>query len=278
MRWFEDKTNQDATLTRRNAVRKLLGASPPRLPRALQGPSLVALAQRAEARSKSARDQACLVLNEDCNLSFDPVTGSLQLQLPPEIHGIQPRVLQNLLAQVVETISPLPQAETQSLQTAVKNILSIQRKPFTAAGLKWTYRLDKTWFLQRQNYTSRSRNLCRMTFINNNPGWTSWHLWDGRWWIRLFIPTPSYPAISIQPMEKQDIGPLREKAAQLNMVKQLEKVLKEGLKGEMRFIVPAVYCRGEILGLPSVGLWLGGGSVEEGVKCEVMFRGRGGAV
>lgn len=79
-------------------------------------------------------------------------------------------------------------------------------------------------------------------------------------------------------MEEQDIGPLREKAAQLNMAKQLEKVLKEELKGEMRFIVPAVYCRGEILGLPSVGLWLGGGSVEEGVKCEVMFRGRDGSV
>ena len=257
-------------------MRKLLGASPPRLPQALQRPSLVALAQRAEARSMSAKGQAHMVLKEDCNLSFDPATGSLQLQLPLEIRGIQPRVLQYLLAQIVEAISPLPRVEPQGLQTAARNILSNQRNPFTAAGLKWTYRSDKTWFLQRQNYTSKSRNLCRIIFIDNRPGWTSWRLWDGRWWIRVFVPTPSHPAISIRPMEEKDIGPLREKATQLNMEKQLKKVLKEELRGEMRFIVPAVYCRGEVLELPSVGLWLGGGSVEEGPKCEVMFRGGGG--
>jgi len=259
-------------------VRKLLSASPPRLPRALQRPSLVALARRAEARSKLAKDQASLVLKEDCDLSFDPATGSLQLQLPPEIRGIQLRVLQYLLAQVAESISPLPRAETQGLQTAVKNIISNQRSPFTAAGLKWTYRSDKTWFLQRQNYTSKSRNLCRIIFIDHSPGWTPWRLWDGRWWVRLFVPTPSHPAISIQPMEERDIGPLREKAARLNMEKQLEKVLKEELRGEMRFIIPAVYCRGEVWGLPSVGLWLGGGPVGEAPKCEVMFRGRCGSV
>ncbi|KAG0644313.1 mitochondrial tRNA-lysidine synthetase [Tuber brumale] len=275
--WFEDETNQDTTLTRRNAVRKLLSASPSRLPRALQSPSLVALALRAQVRNKSVKDQARMAL-KDCNLSFDPATGSLQFQLPPKIRGIQPRVLQNLLVQVAETISPLPRAETQSLQTPFKNILSNQRKPFTAAGLKWTYLPDKTWFLQRQNYTSKTRNICRIAFTDNNPGWTSWHLWDGRWWIRLFIPTPSYPEISIRAMRKDDIGPLREKAAQVNMAKQLEMVLKEELRGEMRFIVPAVYCRREVLGLPSVGLWLGSGPVEGGAKCEVRFKGRNGLV
>ncbi|CUS08198.1 unnamed protein product [Tuber aestivum] len=276
--WFEDRTNQDATLTRRNAVRKLLSASPPRLPRALQRPSLVALARRAEARNKSVKDQARMVLEEDCDISFDPTTGSLQLQLPPKIRGIQPHVLQNLLVRVVETITPLPRAETQSLQTPLKSILSNQGKPFTAAGLKWTYLSDKTWFLQRQNYTSKSRGLCRIVFISINPGWTSWRLWDGRWWVRLFIPIPSHPAICVRAMEEKDIGPLREKAAQVNMDRQLEKLLKEGLRGEMRFIIPAVYCGGEVLGLPSAGLWLGSGPSEEGVKCEVMFRGRGGLV
>jgi hypothetical protein len=194
------------------------------------------------------------------------------------MRGIQPRVLQTLLIQVAETISPLPRAEAQSLQTLFKNILSNERKPFTAAGLKWTYLTDKTWFLQRQNYTSKSRNDCRITFTDNNPGWTSWNLWDGRWWIRLFVPTPSCPAISIRAMKENDIRPLRGKAAQVNMAKQLERVLKEKLRGEMRFIVPVVYCCGEILGLPSVGLWLGSGSVEGGAKCEVRFKGRCGLV
>lgn len=79
--WFEDHTNKDPTLTTRNAIRHLVRNY--ELPKALQKPAILALAERSKRRTKyeDAEAQRFLV-REAIIKDFDPNAGTLLVQLP----------------------------------------------------------------------------------------------------------------------------------------------------------------------------------------------------
>lgn len=81
---FEDKTNQDATLTPRNAIRQLLGSADTQfggmLPAALQTVSLGKMQARISDRAKSVEDMAEKVLTTGASIYLFPPVGGLGIR------------------------------------------------------------------------------------------------------------------------------------------------------------------------------------------------------
>lgn len=81
VRWFDDHTNLDPTLTTRNAVRHLTHAH--RLPMALQKPAILSLCTRARRRTDLEEAEGHRVLvHEAVVCHFDPNVGTLTVELP----------------------------------------------------------------------------------------------------------------------------------------------------------------------------------------------------
>jgi tRNA(Ile)-lysidine synthase len=79
-RWAEDKTNQDRTLTPRNAVRHIIRNH--KLPEALSKNSILAVGEKLRSRSDKPKAAAEVLFNS-CPLELDIQTASLTVRLPP---------------------------------------------------------------------------------------------------------------------------------------------------------------------------------------------------
>lgn len=80
--WFEDHTNKDPTLTTRNAIRHLVRNH--ELPKALQKPSILALANRFKQKTKFEEAEAHRYLVREAVIKdFDPNAGTLLAQFLP---------------------------------------------------------------------------------------------------------------------------------------------------------------------------------------------------
>ncbi|KAI1825162.1 adenine nucleotide alpha hydrolases-like protein [Xylaria intraflava] len=78
--WFEDATNQDSTLTMRNAVRNLYKNYT--LPVALQKPAILALSRRCDATAQALEAEANRLLEHTVIHDFELRVGSLSVQFP----------------------------------------------------------------------------------------------------------------------------------------------------------------------------------------------------
>ncbi|KAI0385309.1 adenine nucleotide alpha hydrolases-like protein [Hypomontagnella monticulosa] len=86
--WWEDATNKDPTLTMRNAVRHMYKGYT--LPKALQKPSILALARRCEQKAQAREAEANRLLSRTIIHDFEPHTGTVTVQFPkfaPRIAG-----------------------------------------------------------------------------------------------------------------------------------------------------------------------------------------------
>lgn len=79
--WIEDQTNEDETMTMRNAVRHLVKYY--NLPLALQKPSILALRERSQKRLSLEESEARrLLVRGAVARSFDPCAGTLIIEVP----------------------------------------------------------------------------------------------------------------------------------------------------------------------------------------------------
>jgi tRNA(Ile)-lysidine synthase len=78
--WAEDKTNQDRTLTPRNAIRHIIRNH--KLPQALSRNSILAVGRRLRSRVDKHEATAEVLFNS-CPLKLDIQTASLVVRLPP---------------------------------------------------------------------------------------------------------------------------------------------------------------------------------------------------
>lgn len=192
--WFEDHTNQDPTMTMRNAVRHMYKNC--QLPRALQKPSILALAARTDRRARADDAEADRLLEQTILHDFQPNVGSLVVQFP-EINIPKPtrypnsaeryrrrvahkRVVAGLLIQrIISLVGPEMQTTAMSnLQTAISQLFRSLSDPsgyktrppkaFSTAGLHFmsiestptsiTSSMSahpRTWYVSRLPYTSR---------------------------------------------------------------------------------------------------------------------------
>ncbi|KAI9794398.1 MAG: hypothetical protein M1816_005467 [Peltula sp. TS41687] len=83
--------------------------------------------------------------------------------------------------------------------------------------------------------------------------WSPWHLWDGRFWIRVMNKT-GHP-VTIRPFRKNDIEPFR-RSLQLGDRKQLDNMLHRVAPDHVRFTLPAIlgYENDQVLALPTLHL------------------------
>ncbi|KAI0411347.1 hypothetical protein F5X98DRAFT_380842 [Xylaria grammica] len=78
--WWEDSTNQDPTLTMRNAVRHMYKNYT--LPVALQKPSILALSRRCEEKAQALEAEADRLLAETIIYDIEPSVGTASIQFP----------------------------------------------------------------------------------------------------------------------------------------------------------------------------------------------------
>ncbi|KAI1278654.1 adenine nucleotide alpha hydrolases-like protein [Xylaria sp. FL0933] len=78
--WFEDSTNQDQTLTMRNAVRHMYKNFT--LPVALQKPSILALSRRCEKQVRALEAEASRLLAQTIIHDVEPTAGTASVQFP----------------------------------------------------------------------------------------------------------------------------------------------------------------------------------------------------
>ncbi|KAK1975790.1 PP-loop family protein [Colletotrichum cereale] len=80
VRWFEDATNKDRTLTMRNAVRHMVREHA--LPAALRKDNVLRLAARCDARARSQESEAARWIRRGVAADFEPNVGTLTVRLP----------------------------------------------------------------------------------------------------------------------------------------------------------------------------------------------------
>ncbi|EFQ32999.1 PP-loop family protein [Colletotrichum graminicola] len=80
VRWFEDSTNKDRTLTMRNAVRHMVREHA--LPAALRKDNVLRLAARCDARVRGQEHEADRWLRRYSDAEFEPNVGTLAVRLP----------------------------------------------------------------------------------------------------------------------------------------------------------------------------------------------------
>ncbi|CAJ2510704.1 Uu.00g063290.m01.CDS01 [Anthostomella pinea] len=93
--WWEDPTNQDATLTMRNAVRHLYKGYT--LPVALQKPSVLALSKRCDEQAQAIEAEARRLLTKTIIHDFEPNVGTLTVQFPDYGLALPPRDMRSSL-------------------------------------------------------------------------------------------------------------------------------------------------------------------------------------
>lgn len=332
IRWVEDKTNHDPTITPRNAVRHLLSSN--RLPLSLRKPSLLSLAQHTQEKLTQL-EMAADRLFQNCDIiTFDLRSGRLLVRLPAHMISSKPfpdmhrdRLLIRgqyeaslLLRKFTELISPREIVSIHNLESVTKAIFPDLRDRFhhdgdsasiqadsllpasltaccvqfrrlesaTASTLQTWSHLDPSyiWELTRQPYSASSTlPIIHIPPTSPSPTHLShFHLWDGRYWIRLFNPDPTtHPHtynLVIRPLDPSDLQPFQ---LSLPPARQLEltNVLKEAAPGKARWTLPAITLledgerpgkgSGQVLALPTLGFAAEGWEGEK-VKWEIQYK------
>lgn len=245
MPWVEDNTNQDKTLTVRNAIRHILQHH--RLPAALRKDELVNLSLRMQHRLGQNMEVA-EELFDSCELKLDVRYGTLSVRFSEKAFrflesdsSIARTVAALLLGRLAEIVSPNETVSPRRLDTVIDTLFPALRtsntlgRPspngFTAAGVQFRPIMDQgrrsplhpkpfppqyNWLLSRQPY---SLNELASTTINSNKlgsdnasdaARTSdgFQLFDGRFWIRII--NPSKRTVIIRSLREADIKPMRK--------------------------------------------------------------------
>ncbi|KAF2706754.1 adenine nucleotide alpha hydrolases-like protein [Pleomassaria siparia CBS 279.74] len=223
--WTEDETNQDPTLTERNAIRHVLRHH--KLPAAICKDSLISLSKRMQERITSHKDHAEDLFNR-CPLQVNLQTGSLSVRLPP-VQSLLDRPIVSesdkhyarntaciLLKRIATLVSPdTPELSRFDIVTETfyptltpstvgvgndwsRNCVTLTtgKVAFTATrishpSVSLEASADETGcdlFLRRQPVSRRDVEKLYITIPPSDHDPTAgntWHLWDGRYWIRV---------------------------------------------------------------------------------------------
>lgn len=262
VRWFEDETNTDPSITLRNTVRSLHSANC--LPVALQRPRLHVVAERVRQRNDLHEAEAIKIFRKLKPL-LDMRVGTLQCTLPEDTFNTQSTdvdiqyVQAKAISKLVELVSPVDaillndianithilgaehSATSKPLKVSVASTL-ISREANYEGGLVLTMQRAPPYRTQAEN--------CRMEVDIPNKGyhgpnttvWSTWHLWDNRFWVRLGRgrAIEKSPQVCVRFLSTPDIVSTRVSLA-TKARKDFNKTL-ERAKGDARFTLPAIFC------------------------------------
>ncbi|KAF2189629.1 hypothetical protein K469DRAFT_683045 [Zopfia rhizophila CBS 207.26] len=242
--WVEDKTNQDKTLTTRNAIRHIIAHHT--LPPALSKRSLINISLHMQDRIESCRRHAENLFNNHCLLKLDIQTGSLIVRFPP-VSTLFPNpiitdsdktlarnIAITLLQRLAEMVSPKEHTTIGQLAIAIDNIYpalspktgtsSPSKTSFSVFGIwfrEWDrstpfvapdaflHRHENEWLLSRQPFENIESGKCAIEIPSHaaDPYTTpKWHIFDGRFWIR--VKNLSNEEVTIRPFTESDLAQL----------------------------------------------------------------------
>ena len=344
-RWVEDTTNQDATRTPRNAIRRLRRTR--RLPLPFQSKELVQMAMRIHERAKDRNTRAENLLKACEVIIFDARSGRLVVRMHSralsagpipedhlEKHVIRAQhVVSRLLRRLVETVSPKENISFRSMGPAAKAMFPGIENPdlevldpgqesssFTVGGVHFCrlisssaepaagkipssrVRLDPKhiWVLTRQPYASNtdvptisipprtspqvasfpypqllptpvpSRFPPSRTQLSRSSHWSPFHLWDGRYWIRLCNASPS--PLLVRPFREKDLKLFRGSLSP-ERKRKFDDLLSVAAPGKLRWTLPVIAEEsemGKVLAVPTLGMVLE--EVERVIRWEVRYK------
>ncbi|ODQ54360.1 hypothetical protein SAICODRAFT_208766 [Saitoella complicata NRRL Y-17804] len=186
--WAEDPTNNDATLTIRNTIRKLFAERAHELPEVLQPQNLVKLSQRLRADE----DRAEIYLKDQLELSrlcFFPQSGAMYVTVPPHIMQQTEDIRFRFAAIIAQKLTPsVGMIRKGRLKETVDRLFTAKDDRVSFRNLlfdvKSTQLLGQQilWFVRRAPLDKES-----MKKLVPLPTDGTWELWDGRWFIRLSL-------------------------------------------------------------------------------------------
>jgi tRNA(Ile)-lysidine synthase len=222
--WAEDPTNQDRTLTQRNAIRYMFANNV--LPQPLSSSSLVQVANRMQARVNARKAFAEDLFNR-IPLKLDIQTNSLVVRLPSADQLLERPIISSddraeaadnghcLLFRIADLVTPKSRPSLSAVAGLVSQLwpeLEASEdtdspktncpKSFTAYGVWWqpwdgtnlfgksTYERD--WLLSRPPLTPREEQLSDVNIVfppkSDSKEQTigpRWRLFDNRYWIQV---------------------------------------------------------------------------------------------
>jgi tRNA(Ile)-lysidine synthase TilS/MesJ len=266
MTWFEDHTNQDPTVTKRNAIRSMFRSH--KMPAALTTPSLVRLLKSAQDKMERLESIADVFLEEEGLCNFDTRTGTFKIrfphlwkhQLPQELIKERGSIAAVILRRVLMLVTPEEHIQLSSLHSTVQKLFpevegtTLPAETFTVSGLqispaKSSGHTKREWRISRQKPPSISSRIPNVNFLPGDPsidsGWSEWELYDGRYWIR--IQNHGTLPVLIRPFHKQDLVRLKAEVKH-PLRKKLEVLLKKHSPGNVRWTLPTIVIKGGVEG------------------------------
>jgi tRNA(Ile)-lysidine synthase len=292
VKWVEDETNTDPSLTLRNTVRQLHEKG--LLPEALRRPSLCAIATRTSEKAAQQEKRANEIF---CSLDIkiDPSSGhaickinhqtAKEINEAPDVDHIKAIILRKLLL----LVAPTSNVDLSTLEAASTAFLEPQNRqshpvPIVLAGaaavrLKDTdgslvYELRITPPPKRAAETRAevSITLISQPSTTKEISWTDWHLWDERYWIRTGASARQQPEgvqVKIRMLTPDDVAFLRRdpQTAETDLNARLASV-----KAHLRATLPVIVRDGVsaheqcIVALPSLGWSRDGWASKDGIE------------
>lgn len=259
--WFEDHTNAEPTTTLRNAVRHMYLSHS--MPAALTKPALLALSTRLTDKA-ARRSNIIKAWLAQCKVThFESQIGTVRVQFvdvndfrvsdnawPPLDIG---RIAAEVLRQIMMLVTPQEHIDLASLHSAVHHVFPevcqegeqrlrptaftasrVYFQPMDIAGPEGPSSINQKceWFLSRQPYPSKYLPKLWLNAPATGEQSTSWHLYDGRYWIR--VHNLSSSSLFIQPFRESHLASFRAALTRTDQL-QLTKILREKAPGDIRW-------------------------------------------
>ncbi|KAK3997044.1 hypothetical protein QBC44DRAFT_230282 [Cladorrhinum sp. PSN332] len=309
VKWFEDHTNKDQTLTLRNAVRHMYNNH--KLPVALQKPAILRLSEQCRARVAREEAEADRLLKTIRIDGFEPNVGTMVVDLPPftlpRVSKLSSRsstarerrinhyrlIAALVLRRLISMTTPereLPQVgQLDHLVSLLFPSLALDTKPpepkaYVICGVHFIPLMGEKkrirWLLTRAPYVShvpRPVSLFRRLHHSKR-----FHINPARWKTEGWSPMKLYDGrywirlihrlpcdIKIAPFEKEHQKPFRDSLADEKTKNDLAAMLKRYAPGKIRYTLPAIYAAHDVTRLLANNEWFPPMEVKDG---EVLTR------
>ncbi|CAL3962509.1 hypothetical protein PZA11_000350 [Diplocarpon coronariae] len=302
--WFEDPTNTDRTLTRRNAVRHLFARHP--LPAALTKPALLKMARNMHDREVQRQATVSSWLARCQVTELDLLTGTARVRFVDLGRVAEPcapsqaelgRTAAELLKRVLLLLTPNEHVELSSLHGAVAHVFPEIPSPgpppprvsgFTVCGVYFRRLQDggrgeasaaadpgskPRWSMSRQPYAARAGPEYALAFAPAGGAWSPWRLFDGRYWFRLR--NAGRTVLLVRPARREDWPDLRD--LRTRCLAAPRALLGERAPGEVRWTIPAIACLAadgteRVVAMPTLGITLPGFEAAAGSAWEIRYK------
>ncbi|KAM3424594.1 hypothetical protein BST61_g6585 [Cercospora zeina] len=311
VKWFEDSTNADKTLTVRNTIRHLQQSGS--LPTALQRNNLSALATSVHSRHKLFEERAKAIY-DNMAIKLDLRTGKAKFSLPAQYEfgataDGEPYHVKALLARkLLSLVSPKQDISLQDLDPAMKIFFETPTAAVSQAQLQGTI-ISK----QPQQTSQRDASGSEFTISRQNPerdaqartihfdefgdsggklSLTTFLVWDSRYWIQIGRHPSDSPSaipsehlhVSVSFLKPADIRDLRASCTSSSSRRILDGLLYD--VGEAKWSLPIISMQIDdgksstveverskcIVGLPTLGWSPGGNAKELGIAWEIRYK------